>query len=445
MAQIFFSYARADARRVTPIIKGLEAEGYSVWWDDGLRSGANWEREILRQLELSKAVVVAWSRTSVTADWVLQEARYGREKSILCPVMVERATIPWPYDAIHYETLIGWTGDRTDRRWRLFLEAVAAKAGQPENPPPPPPDDDGIKKPIPTKKKPSTPDRPVWPGIVWMFGILLVIGTGLWAYWVSQRPNPDRVFADCDGCPEMVVIPAGRFTMGSPENEAGRESDEGPQRPVSVPRFALGRTEVTFAQWDACVADGYCRPITADRGWGRGNRPVINVSWNDITGETVSERGFLAWMNAKVDGAPYRLPSEAEWEYAARASTTTRFWWGDEDPVCTAGARNGAQSYQCEPRQTQPVGRFTANPFGLFDVHGNVWEWVQDCWHGNYNGAPTDGSAWMAANGGDCSGSVLRGGSWGSDPRNLRSANRGRIRRTLGNYSIGFRLARTLP
>ncbi len=262
---------------------------------------------------------------------------------------------------------------------------------------------------------------------------------------------PLSVFQDCPECPDMVVIPAGRFTMGSPEDEEGRSSDEGPLRPVRVPRFALGRTEVTFAQWDACVADGYCRPITDDEGWGRGNRPVINVSWNDITGETVSERGFLAWMNAKVDGAPYRLPSEAEWEYAARAGTTTPWSFaGDEADVCTY-ANHADRSTDYSWRNTQcsdgvgigtaEVGTFKANAFGLYDMHGNVWEWVQDCWRGNYNGAPTDGSAWLAGN---CSAAPVRGGSWSSSPRGLRSAYRNGDGRVHRNDNIGFRLARTL-
>ncbi len=248
--------------------------------------------------------------------------------------------------------------------------------------------------------------------------------------------SPLSVFTDCDGCPEMVVIPGGTFTMGSPDTEEGRDSDEGPQRIVRVGRFAMGRYEVTSAQWDACAADGYCRGVGL-----RGTHPAIFVSWNDITGEAVSERGFLAWMNAKVDGTPYRLPTEAEWEYAARAGTTTRFWWGDEDPVCTAGARNGANFRACTDDQTRPVGRSRANPFGLFDVHGNVWEWTADCWNASYDGAPTDGAAWR---GGDCDSAPVRGGSWLNFPLNLRSANRYWVLRDYRYYYVGFRLARTL-
>ncbi len=247
-----------------------------------------------------------------------------------------------------------------------------------------------------------------------------------------------EALAECDACPEMVAIPAGDFLMGSPENEDGRYSDEGPQREVTVERFAIGRYEITFDQWAACVADNYCQsnPNPDDEGWGRGDRPVINVSWNDITGE----RGFIDWLNSKVKGAPYRLPSEAEWEYAARAGSSARFSFGDSDAALGDHAWYGSNSGS----RTHPVGEKQPNAFGLYDVHGNVWEWVQDCWHGSYNGAPSDGSAWMNASEGDCSYAVLRGGSWNDSPRYLRSAIRSRDRRENRYNGIGFRVARTL-
>jgi len=185
------------------------------------------------------------------------------------------------------------------------------------------------------------------------------------------------LFKDCAECPEMVVIPAGTFIMGSPKSEAQRNSDEGPQHPVSVPAFALAATEVTFAQWDACVLASGCSHWPDDRGWGRGNRPVINVSWED-------SREYLRWLN-QTTGAEYRLPSEAEWEYAARATTLTRFHTGG---CITTGQANffGANPARGCPEgefrgKTTEVGSFALNAFGLFDMHGNVWEWVADCWN----------------------------------------------------------------
>ncbi|MBX2855543.1 MAG: formylglycine-generating enzyme family protein, partial [Rhodobacteraceae bacterium] len=266
---------------------------------------------------------------------------------------------------------------------------------------------------------------------------------------IGAGPADLEAFRDCPTCPEMIALPAGNFMMGSPSGEAGRDDDEGPQRRVSVPRFAIGKYEVTFEEWDACAADGYCRAVPrggaddndTDRGWGRGRRPVIEVSWNDVTGETGDgKRGFLAWLSWK-SGQQCRLPSEAEWEYAARAGTSGAFSFGGSD------SRLGEHGWFSgnSGGKTQPVGQKAANPWGLHDVHGNVWEWVQDCCHGSYENAPTDGSAWMNANGGDCSRAVVRGGSWSYDPYGLRSAVRIGGDRDYRGSDTGFRVSRTLP
>ena len=249
-----------------------------------------------------------------------------------------------------------------------------------------------------------------------------------------ERPSPGGragdSFRDCDVCPEMVVIPAGRFTMGSPSSEADRNANEGPQHEVTIPApFAVGQYEVMWAEWEACVADGGCEGSrTNDQGWGRGRRPVITVSWEDA-------QAYARWLSART-GETYRLPSEAEWEYAARAGTKTRFSTGDD--ITTAQANFRGDTYL---EQTVPVGSYGANPFGLYDMHGNVWEWVEDCYRDSYSGAPTDGSSVTAS---DCSRRVLRGGSWGNVPQYLRSADRS------WNYPsdrlgwLGFRVARTV-
>jgi formylglycine-generating enzyme required for sulfatase activity len=249
-------------------------------------------------------------------------------------------------------------------------------------------------------------------------------------------------FSDCAECPQMVVVPPkpDGFMMGSPPDEEGRDDDEGPQHRVTIAEpFAIGVYEVTFDEWDACVADGGCngyRPGDVD--WGRDRRPVINVSWNDA-------QAYVAWLAART-GAPYRLPSEAEWEYAARAGTTTPFHFGRT--ISTEQANySGKDGYAGGPtgpsrRQTLPVGSFAANAFGLHDVHGNVWEWVEDCWHEDYSaaGRPADGSAWTADG---CARRVLRGGAWDFKPDHLRSAVRNRFEPELRNNSFGFRVARS--
>jgi formylglycine-generating enzyme required for sulfatase activity len=227
----------------------------------------------------------------------------------------------------------------------------------------------------------------------------------------------------------MIVVPAGEFIMGSPQNEKGRFGDEGPQHRVLFPKpFAVSKFEVTFEQWDACVAVGGCA-LVSDSGFGRGTRPVINVTWDEA-------QQYVAWFS-RMTAQPYRLLSEAEWEYAARAGTTTLYSFGDDEAALSQYAWYSANT----DGQTHPVGEKKPNAFGLHDSHGNVWEWVQDCYQFNYDGAPMDGSARTV---GDCSRRVVRGGSWGGIPLDLRAANRVRV--TTGNRidDIGFRLARTL-
>ncbi|WP_395647382.1 SUMF1/EgtB/PvdO family nonheme iron enzyme [Terricaulis sp.] len=218
--------------------------------------------------------------------------------------------------------------------------------------------------------------------------------------------------------PDMVRIPGGSFVIGSPTTEAGRENVEGPQRTMQVAAFYLSRTEVTFAQWATCVDDGGCnRYRPADQGWGRGARPVINVSWNDA-------QAYVQWLRRRT-GQRYRLPSEAEWEYAARAGTTTAYSTGAS--LSTSQARFSSNS-------TAPVGSFPANQFGLYDMHGNVWEWVEDCYRERY-----DATSCLAG----ISARDLRGGAWGDPPVRLRSASRSALSETARTRDLGFRVARS--
>lgn len=239
-----------------------------------------------------------------------------------------------------------------------------------------------------------------------------------------------ETFRDCDQCPEMVVVPAGSFTMGSPRGEGS--DDERPQHEVTIARaFAVGKYPITFDEWDACVAAGGCKYKPEDAGWGRSRRPAINVSWNDA-------QEYVAWLSKKT-GKPYRLLSEAEWEYAARGGTTTRYPWGDEPGTNRANFRDSGS--QWSGKQTAPVGSFDPNKFGLHDMIGNVWEWTQDCWNDSYKGAPADGSAWESGN---CGLRVVRGGSWSNGPVNARVAIRGRVAPSYRSSNQGYRLARTL-
>jgi formylglycine-generating enzyme required for sulfatase activity len=228
-------------------------------------------------------------------------------------------------------------------------------------------------------------------------------------------------------------VPAGEFMMGSPEEEAGHQMDEEPQhRVVFAKPFAVSKFVVTFDQWDACMAAGGCTWRPPDNEMGRGISAVINVSWDDA-------RQYVAWFS-RMTSKTYRLPTEAEFEYAARAGTQTAFFWGDE--IGNGNANCAGCGSKWDNRETSPAGSFKPNAFGLYDMHGNVSEWTEDCVHGNYNVAPQDGSAWMAD--GDCSHRVIRGGPFFLDPRGPRAATRGYNSTDYrGNY-LGFRVGRTL-
>ena len=226
----------------------------------------------------------------------------------------------------------------------------------------------------------------------------------------------------------MVVIPAGSFQMGCVSGKQC-ENNEQPVHTVKVPTFEMGATEVSFEQWDSCYAAGGCDHYPDDQGWGRGNRPVINVSFDYI-------QQYLKWLN-QATGKDYRLPSEAQWEYAARGGTTTAYWWGDD--VGKNNANCDGCGSQWDNKQTAPVASFKANPFGLFDTAGNVWEWTQDCWNDSYKGAPNNGSARQD---GDCSQRVFRGGSWLDYAWWMRAAYRYRNSRDYRSNDLGFRLSR---
>jgi formylglycine-generating enzyme required for sulfatase activity len=284
--------------------------------------------------------------------------------------------------------------------------------------------------------------------------------------------QPGDSFKECDNCPEMVMLPAGSFVMGSPEGEQGRSSDESPQHVVTIARaFAAGKFEVTVDQFAAFAKDtqydagAKCMTledgksaIKDGRSWRdpgypqTGSHPVACVNWNDA-------KAYLTWL-AKKTGKDYRLLTEAEWEYAARATTArgpgSRYSFGDdESQMCRYGnvadrtvrqTIPGASAWTIFPCSdgyafAAPVGIFAPNAFGLYDVHGNVWEWTEDCYNGSYNGAPADGAPWTA---GDCNHRVLRGGMWGSSPASVRTARRFKDQTDTRSQDIGFRVARPM-
>lgn len=255
--------------------------------------------------------------------------------------------------------------------------------------------------------------------------------------------KPKDAFKDCDQCPEMVVIPAGSFMMGTEKDEPGHYDNEIPKRKVTFARnFAVGKFAVTFDEWDACKADGGCNGYSPpDNNWGRGRQPVIFVSWNNA-------KDYTAWLSRK-SGKTYRLLSEAEREYVTRAGTTTPFWWGAQISPALANY-DGNFAFESGPKgefrgRPLPVDSFSPNPWGLYQVHGNVLEWLEDCsvdstWK-SYSNAASDGSAQSVP---DCKGRMQRGGAWDDLPRTLRSATRQNAFHAERHYAVGFRVARDL-
>ena len=277
------------------------------------------------------------------------------------------------------------------------------------------------------------------------------------AILIGDPEPPGSPFRDCPHCPEMVTVPAGSFLMGSPETEEGRFEDEGPQREITVrSSFAIGVHEVTFEEWDACVDDGGCdgyRP--EDGGWGRGRRPVTAVSWQDA-------RGYVEWLSEET-GHPYGLPSEAQWEYAARAGTRTARYWGesaaeqcryangfDRDLASTNDKglamfeEHGMTYPSCSDGQgegTAPVGSYEPNAFGLYDMIGNLTEWTDDCWNPDHSGRQENAGTRFS---GDCSRRILRGGTWGYPSEFLRSAYRFQFELDHRDNGLGFRVIRVI-
>ncbi|MBI1393552.1 MAG: SUMF1/EgtB/PvdO family nonheme iron enzyme [Alphaproteobacteria bacterium] len=234
---------------------------------------------------------------------------------------------------------------------------------------------------------------------------------------------------DCEGCPELVVLPGGTYSMGSPTDEPGRFPNEGPMRRLTVAPFAVGKYEVTVAEWEACVANGGCERASHTPSYqdeDRGRHPATLVSWNDA-------QDYVAWLNSKVEGSPYRLLWEHEWEYAARAGTTTAYWWGRQ-------ARPDYANFGFIVGRTAPVGAYPANPFGLHDMHGNVSEWVEDCYRRNPGPPPVNSSDTSDT---ECF-RLTRGGSWLRGLQDLRSAFRGRSGPKVRDGGKGFRVARSL-
>jgi formylglycine-generating enzyme required for sulfatase activity len=390
MSDIFISYSSEDRDKAKAIAEALKRQGFSVWWDRSIPPGKTFDAVIEEALDAANCVIVLWSHTSVSSDWVKTEAAEGKQRGILIPVLIDDVKIPLEFRRMQAADLKDWVGKLPHLGFDNLLKAVAGILG-----------------------------RPVQPG---------------------QRTNevrdiePEKVHISIEE-PEKIakpdnsigmkftLIPVGEFYMGSEESDDDDDDDDDDDEPVEEPvhkvkiknPFYLGTYPVTQREWKAVMRRNPSFPEDDDL-------PVEGVSWVDV-------QKFIKKFNEKEGTDKYRLPSEAEWEYACRAGTTTRYSFGD------------SESEHRWKGKTHSVGQKKPNSWGLYDMHGNVSEWVQDEWHDSYDGAPTDGSAWES---GDGAGRVNRGGGWADDARYCRSANRLHDDPRDRGVVLGFRLLREL-
>jgi formylglycine-generating enzyme required for sulfatase activity len=436
---LFISHATKDSgREALALAEALEAQGHVCWIAPrDVRPGIPYPRQIVEALEQCYGLVLLLSPAANDSADVLQEVQLAAQaKKTIAPVVL--AGTPPGADLRYYVSVrhqIAWSGgEETALRLAQTFPAHTTTEeaslpaewgrGQGEGAPPPSMRD---ASPEGGKKLPRWFFEAVG---VWIF--IALIAVLVWQPWRNSgapapspatteaadahdagggagAPYPDvQSFRDCDFCPEMVVVPSGEFTMGAVAGDTLAEPDEKPTRSVRVASFASGRYEVTFAEWDACVERGGCRvdyPMD-DEGWGRDRRPLMGLTWEEA-------QSYVRWLSAQT-GRSYRLLTEAEWEYAARAGTSTTWYWGSRPVPPCGSARFRDVGCSPEARSTVPVGSFEANAFGLYDMFGNVEEWVADCYTSSYTEAQSSA----------CPYRVLRGGSFAHRMADLRSSSR---------------------
>jgi formylglycine-generating enzyme required for sulfatase activity len=450
---IFISYSRDDRERIRVLARALEARGWRVWWDTNLLPGETFDRVICAALEAAKVVIVAWSKVSVDRDWVLNEADEGRRRNILVPVLIDRVDVPLGFRRLQCANLTEWNGEPDHPELLSLFTRIEAMVGTPAAATAP-----AVAQP----RRARMSSRNILYAVVALVAVLLV-GAASLGKWL---PDPQPVI------PDVVMIPAGEFTMGGVEGDRSPNADkaEAPRHKVTIAKpFLMGRYEVTVAQYAEFVREQgqevkgvACQDVDFRSGayhpqpnmswktppiFTQGeDHPVICVSWYDA-------KSYLTWLSHKT-GQRYRLPSEAEWEYAARAGVSTIWLWGSDqeakDSCVLTNAADEAWKRRTEFRWafnacdddypfTAPVGSFQRNAFGLYDMIGNAWEWVEDCYVGGYEGAPDNGSARSSDN---CEQRGLRGAGWLSSPTDTRLSARGKNDPKGRYYSVGFRVVR---
>lgn len=402
-ALVFISYPRPEQELAVQLRDAFLRKGYRTFFDTSdVDSGDSFPEVIDKALKASAVVIGCWSPLAFTRPWVMKEQLLALGLDILAPAAIkpiEGRDIRVDFQGIDYADLTTFDGSDDHPGFAKLLRAVEKKIS-------------ANRYHDELRRKPG-------------------------AEWTDASPPGVTLET-----PLMVTLPTGVFNMGAPPTEAKSDHNERPLHRVAIDHiFSLSKHPITFRQWDEARAEGADLPEANDQGWGRGDRPVINISWND-------SRTYLGWLNDRLgfdSRSGYRLPTEAEWEFACRAGTDTPFFFGNilsptqavfDASVSYGDGRTGPAAFQTQPVTDQP-----SNAFGLAGMHGNVCEWCEDCWNGSYVGAPDDGSAWLS---GEKQQRVSRGGAWNFKAHVLRSAARDRCPPgTRINYR-GFRVARTL-
>jgi formylglycine-generating enzyme required for sulfatase activity len=398
MSDIFLSYKSEDSEKAQKIAKAIEKKGYTVWWDRIIPPGRNFDDVIEEELESASCVVVLWSRESVTSEWVRLEAHNGKKRKILVPILIEDVTPPFAFQLTEAAKLMDWDGLSHHHEFNLLMQSMGRILGRPEPMDSRRSEQKGKEEKV--KKEQEEQVRLEGEDSTWEKTVTNSIGM------------------------KFALIPAGKFSMGSLPDEEGNYDGEGPVHEVTIRKpFYLGIYPVTQQEWQAVMGE--------NPSYFNGDKlPVEQVSWDDV-------QNFIQKINKKEGTTTCRLPSEAEWEYAARVGTTTRYSFGDDESELDEYGWYDENSND----KTHPVGQKKSNSWGLYDMHGNVWEWVQDEYHDSYDSAPEDGSAWE-----DGSGALRlnRGGSWSSFDWCCQSGLSSSSRPSFSYRDLGFRLLQEL-
>jgi formylglycine-generating enzyme len=476
VSDIFLSYAREDLEKARLLASALEKQGWSVFWDrNSILSGEDFHEIIEQEINQTSCMIVGWSKASKKSDWVRGEATVGRERRILLPVLFEQVTPPVPFLSLHAEDFSTWHGNSNAQEFSALCLALKKRLATPPQALNNTENTSGAPSHIPLQKAKAKPRT----RFTWLLSCMVALNViAIFLYYrydsneplgffsaqsVYKAPSITQAAVTTSHVPatkkvetqniistvltNMVTLPAGEFWMGSKADDKFATAEEKPLHKVKISAFRLSKFETTreqFAQfvqstgysasgclvWDFGLSQFILDNLKNWENPGftqRENDPVACISYNDAM-------AFIGWLNTQTN-KKFRLPTEAEWEYAARAKTSTTFFWGNNRPEDYAWFNMNSE------KKTHPVGSKLANPFGIYDTAGNVWEWVQDCWHENYNRAPQNGKVWDAADNGICGQTVLRGGAWFTDAVFLRPAQRLWANQNLRGYHFGFRLA----